>query len=176
MKTTLLVGFSLLLSACSTVETGPISSLIPREERRSYAGAPPVIAHPPLGASCVSCHTPLGRVVGNLGKAPAMPHEKTPGLSAGSRCRQCHVFRRTESVWAESTFVGFQRRPAAAPAYPGAPPVMPHPLGRREDCLSCHSGPGAQPDLRTTHPERIRCLQCHAAPTSAQLFLRGAAP
>ncbi len=164
MKPALLLSFALLLSTCSGTETGFRPNLVPRDQRRSFAGAPPMIPHAPLGANCVSCHTPVGMIIENLGKAPAMPHEETPGLSAGSRCRQCHVFRRTESVWAESTFVGFQRLPAAAPAYPGAPPVMPHPLGMREDCLSCHSGPSAQLDLRTTHPERIRCLQCHTVP------------
>ena len=51
--------------------------------------------------------------------------------------------------------------------YPGAPPVIPHPLtGDYESaCLDCHEEGGDlgldNPVPRTSHPERPVCRQCH---------------
>jgi cytochrome c-type protein NapB len=55
-------------------------------------------------------------------------------------------------------------------AYPGAPPVIPHPVDEREAfgkaCLSCHGSGGWAPRFEayapvTPHPEMISCRQCH---------------
>jgi cytochrome c-type protein NapB len=59
---------------------------------------------------------------------------------------------------------------SARRAYPGAPPVIPHPVDEREAfgkaCLSCHGSGGWAPRFEayapvTPHPEMIACRQCH---------------
>ena len=46
-------------------------------------------------------------------------------------------------------------------ALDGSPPVIPHQLQLRENCLACHAGPSAPKEIRVTHPERVNCRQCH---------------
>jgi len=55
-------------------------------------------------------------------------------------------------------------------AYPGAPPVIPHPAGREDviadSCLSCHDQGGYVPKYNafapvSPHPEKESCRQCH---------------
>ncbi len=138
------------------------SSAKERAARRAYDGAPPVIPHDPFGAACISCHGDVGMEVEGVGFAPPSPHEATRGLSAISNCRQCHVFRRTDALFASNSFAGLAqdlrhgRRLSEA-----APPTIPHKTFMRENCLACHSGPAAREEIRTSHPERARCTQCH---------------
>jgi cytochrome c-type protein NapB len=137
-----------------------------RAARRAYDGAPPVIGHPPLGAACTTCHTLTGMAVPNLGFAPANPHAASDLADRVQNCRQCHVFQRVEDMAIANRFAG-------APAsirkgdrlYPGAPPVVPHSLALRDNCLACHSGPSARPEIRCSHPERSNCRQCHVGGT-----------
>lgn len=136
-----------------------------RAARRAYDGAPPVIPHPALGGPCINCHTATGRPTPGVGIAPANPHLHTPGMSAQSRCQQCHVFVRDAEVKVSNSFAGLpQRMVSGDRLHPLAPPVIPHHLFMREDCNACHSGPAAREEIRCTHPERVRCLQCHARP------------
>ncbi|MFO0811363.1 MAG: hypothetical protein U0746_22265 [Gemmataceae bacterium] len=138
-------------------------SLAVRAERRAYDGAPPVIPHAPLGNPCITCHTTVAREVPGIGLAPPNPHLKTVGLSETSRCQQCHVFQT-----ATTTFVASDFRPLRQSLvhgdrlYPHAPPVVPHHLFMREDCVSCHSGAAGRTEIRCSHPDRENCLQCHA--------------
>jgi hypothetical protein len=145
-----------------TAEVAP-ASLAARAERRAFPGAPPVIPHPPLSGACSSCHTAEGgRVVPAVGIAPANPHTQTPGLSDQARCKQCHVFRQTDAVFAQSEFAA--ETPAGRSgerAYSGAPPTIPHPHFMREDCRACHDGAAARPEIFCRHGQRVRCLQCH---------------
>jgi len=135
-----------------------------RAKRRPYDGAPPVIPHPRLGASCVECHTETGKAVPGRGFAPANPHRHTTGLSNRANCRQCHVFHTTEELFAESDFVGLpQTLTGSDRLYPGAPPVIPHRVFMRENCNACHAGPAARPEIRCSHSHRIHCRQCHVA-------------
>lgn len=46
-------------------------------------------------------------------------------------------------------------------ALEGSPPIIPHQLQLRENCLACHAGPSAPKEIRVTHPERVNCRQCH---------------
>ena len=51
--------------------------------------------------------------------------------------------------------------PGANKALSSSPPVIPHQIQLRENCLSCHAGPSAPKEIRVTHPERVNCMQCH---------------
>jgi cytochrome c-type protein NapB len=42
-----------------------------------------------------------------------------------------------------------------------SPPLIPHDLQLRGNCLACHAGPGGVEEIRSTHPERANCRQCH---------------
>lgn len=143
-----------------------------RAERRLYDGAPPVIPHPPLQINCVACHTDTGKETPPIGFAPANPHRQTAGIGATAHCQQCHVFRRDESLFTPSEFRGLTQTVSKAERlYAGAPPVIPHPVFMRENCLSCHSGPSARQEIRCSHPLRKNCRQCHVpgAPLPAEL-------
>ncbi len=155
-----------------SAKAGPTSHVV-RSQRRQYIGAPPVIPHPPQSGKCVTCHTPEGSHKPPLGFAPANPHTRTPGMSAESRCRQCHAFRHTEDVFVESDFESVVLTSTqGSRAHVTAPPTIPHPLNMRGDCNACHSGPSARPEIRCTHPERARCTQCHVSkPTSDSVFV-----
>jgi cytochrome c-type protein NapB len=160
-----LLMLAAMMSGCGDVPetaTAP-ASLAVRAERRAFRGAPPVIPHPPLTGTCVTCHTPEGgKITPGIGVAPANPHTKTQGIGAAARCRQCHVFRQTEKVFVDSEFAGLRRDGVRGErAHALAPPMMPHSFFMREDCLACHGGGGARPEIRCTHPERARCAQCH---------------
>jgi cytochrome c-type protein NapB len=173
----------LLLASCGGAETDSVAvtgregayktSAPMRAARRAYDGAPPVIPHERFGPDCITCHNSQGVDVPGVGFAPPSPHESTEGLSSTSRCTQCHVFRQTEEVFVKSTFEGVpQDLRSGTRAYTGAPPVMPHPVFMRENCLACHSGPAAREEVRTTHPERTNCAQCHVAKNDVALFER----
>ncbi|MCK6480763.1 MAG: hypothetical protein HUU06_08310 [Planctomycetaceae bacterium] len=144
-----------------------------RAVRRAYDGAPPVIPHPDFRVQCAQCHTERGMSVPDYGFAPPMPHADTDGMSAMSRCTQCHAWRTTEALFRESTFVGLRqdlRKGARGTIV--SPPVLPHPVKMRENCLSCHDGPAAREEIRCPHPERVRCVQCHVPVNVAGEFAR----
>lgn len=144
-----------------------------RAERRAYDGAPPVIPHRNFGIDCVACHSAEGMEVDDVGFAPPSPHELTPGMSAISRCRQCHVFVTTEAVFRDNDFEGLrQDLRHGARLHPSAPPVIPHKTFMRENCLACHAGPAAREEIRTSHPEGLRCRQCHVPVITLERFAR----
>jgi cytochrome c-type protein NapB len=148
------------------------TAAVDRALRRAYDGAPPTIPHEPLGVECIACHTQEGMSVPDLGFAPASPHEKTEGMSAMSRCQQCHVFRRTKELFVESAFAGFaQDLRHGKRLHDLAPPVIPHKILMRENCVACHAGPAAREEIRTSHPERVRCRQCHAEQRTTERFV-----
>jgi cytochrome c-type protein NapB len=142
-----------------------------------YDGAPPVIPHPPFGSACASCHNLEGVEVEGVGFAPPSPHAGTPGLSALSRCQQCHVFASDVPDFDETRFVGLrQDLGRGVRDYPGAPPTIPHGVFMREHCVACHAGPAAREEIRTSHPERARCRQCHVAVVASGIFSPGSEP
>lgn len=144
---------------------------------RAYTGAPPSIPHPVKeersmgGKVCLQCHQNGGFVEKFNAYAPVTPHPEM------INCRQCHVTQVARSTFAANTFY---KKPAPAVgvnnALDGSPPVVPHPLQLRENCLACHAGPGAVKELRIDHPERINCRQCHVPKTgekqAATSFIR----
>ena len=143
-----------------------------RAARRLYDGAPPRIPHGAAQGTCTECHNQQGRHVPELGFAPPMPHDWTQGLSALSRCRQCHVESSDAAPFVESDFRGLAQdlRPGRR-LLTGSPPVLPHPVFMRENCLACHDGPAAREAIRTKHPERVRCLQCHVERVTTARFV-----
>jgi len=149
------------------------STAATRALRRSFDGAPPTIPHAAFGASCTQCHNARGMDVPELGFAPPSPHEDTPGMSALSRCEQCHVHVLEHSEFAASTFAGLaQDLRKGERLFAGAPPVMPHSRSMRENCSACHDGPAAREQIRCTHPERARCDQCHVPSVDDGSFTR----
>lgn len=177
-----LLPWAVALSAMAC-QTGPEMVSVPgeegrlksaatvRAERRAYDGAPPVIPHEDFGIECTDCHGVMGVEVPDLGYAPAMPHEDTRGMSATSRCRQCHVFDLTDELFVASGFAGLRQDLRAGGRLHGnAPPTIPHKTFMRENCAACHAGPAAREEIRTTHPERVRCGQCHVSVTTLTTF------
>jgi cytochrome c-type protein NapB len=167
------IGLTLTTAAQESASTPERSSPETRAKRRAFDGAPPVIPHQNFSMQCVQCHTLQGVSLPGVGFSPPTPHQKTPGLSADSRCQQCHVFKRSDTLFAKNSFVGLKQD-----LQPGkrlnsmAPPVIPHKVFMRENCVACHSGPAAREVIRTPHPERERCQQCHVSKKASSVFSR----
>lgn len=147
-----------------------------RAQRRAFMGAPPIIPHPPLSGTCINCHTPVGgKVVPEIGLAPANPHTHTFGMSKSSRCKQCHVFKQDNNLFVESEFVAISpARHATKRAHATTPPVVPHGHFMRENCNACHSGAAARPEITCRHSDRLRCQQCHInqeGPTETEVLM-----
>lgn len=129
---------------------------------RAFPGAPPSIPHPINGdrsmggSSCLKCHENGGFVSKFSAYAPVSPH---PNLV---NCRQCHVSQNTESLFKGNNF----HKVIAVEAginnvLISSPPIIPHQIQLRENCLACHAGPAAPMEIRVSHPERSNCRQCH---------------
>jgi nitrate reductase (cytochrome), electron transfer subunit len=147
---------------------------------RAYPGAPPRIPHGLTSGElratqCNTCHERGGYVARFAAYAPVTPHpelaaclqchaidDAVAGVALPARgpdavCRQCHDPGRPGVTSAEQPGMW----PAAPSAADGRPPVIPHDLELRGDCLACHAGPAAVAEIRTSHPERTHCRQCH---------------
>ena len=157
-------------------------------KNRAYPGAPPSIPHTVTkerslgGDTCLQCHQNGGFVDKFNAYAPVTPHPEM------INCRQCHVTKNTNTTFKEfvtsNSNTGFKK--VAPPkvgkgennAMPGSPPMIPHQLQMRENCISCHAGPSAPKEIRVSHPERINCRQCHvpknntALPLDTSSFIR----
>lgn len=148
-----------------------VTAAAARALRRAYDGAPPVIPHQDFGMSCTSCHTMQGVELPGAGFALPYPHENTIGLSALANCRQCHVFQQNAPGFADTTFVGLRQDLRKGRRLNElAPPVMPHPVFMRENCVAWHTGPAAREEIRTPHPERTNCRQCHVQTVTTTTF------
>ena len=129
---------------------------------RAYHGAPPSIPHPVEneidmgGNSCLKCHENGGFVNTFQAYAPVTPHPEK------INCRQCHVVQKTLTVFKGTAWKGADAPVAGTnAALTGSPPIIPHDIQLRENCLACHAGPSAPREIRVSHPERINCRQCH---------------
>lgn len=158
------------IGACAGADD-PRSPATVRAERRAFDGAPPVAPHDNFGMACVQCHNQRGIEVPDVGFAPPSPHEITEGMSATSRCVQCHVFQESTDVFVANSFVGIRQDLRSGRRLNDlAPPVMPHKLLMRENCAACHTGQSAREAIRTSHPERARCTQCHLPQVTTSVF------
>ncbi len=131
-------------------------------DNRAFYGAPPSIPHGVASEramgenTCLKCHENGGYVDKFKAYAPVTPHPEM------INCRQCHVPQKTESLFKGTNFKrGTIPTVGANNALAGSPPVIPHQLQLRENCLACHAGPSAPKEIRVTHPERVNCRQCH---------------
>lgn len=147
------------------------------EDRRAFPGAPPAIPHPiddgadfESGKRCAACHVKGGYVPKYNAYAPVTPH---PNFY---NCRQCHVPRRSDTLFRETAWATVARPKMSLRAMPGAPPAIPHALQMRENCLACHSGPSSVPAIRSSHPERGNCRQCHVPRMTEDAFDRNTHP
>ena len=128
---------------------------------RAFPGAPPIIPHALLsekgigGESCLQCHENGGYVEQFKAYAPVTPHPEM------LNCRQCHVATDSKSMFAGTNWVKTKHPTVNNAALEGSPPVIPHSLQMRENCLACHAGPAAPKEIRVSHALRINCRQCH---------------
>jgi cytochrome c-type protein NapB len=131
-------------------------------DNRAFHGAPPSIPHPVKnerslgGNTCLQCHQNGGFVEKFDAYAPVTPHPEM------INCRQCHVAQNSNTLFKPNDFAKVHAPEVGVNnALLGAPPMIPHQIQMRENCLSCHAGPAAPKEIRVTHPERINCRQCH---------------
>lgn len=137
-----------------------VKSIELRGTLRAYEGAPPVVPHP-TGAmnlqTCRACHA-TGLRAG----------DKTARMVAHTylqNCTQCHVeapATEPDGSPPQNSFVG--RRATGyggTRAWAGAPPVLPHTVFMRNNCVSCHGEYGYD-GWRPDHLSRTNCMQCHA--------------
>lgn len=131
-------------------------------DNRAYHGAPPSIPHDVsdernMGEnSCLKCHQNGGFVSKYSAYAPVTPHPELVN------CRQCHLPKKTNSLFKGVNFAKIEVPEIGAnKALVSSPPIIPHQIQLRENCLACHAGPSAPKEIRVTHPERVNCRQCH---------------
>ena len=129
---------------------------------RAYHGAPPSIPHPVKnerslgGNTCLQCHQNGGFVDKFNAYAPVTPHPEM------TNCRQCHVAQNSKTLFTAANLVKVHAPEVGVNnALIGTPPMIPHQIQMRENCLSCHAGPAAPKEIRVSHLERVNCRQCH---------------
>ncbi len=131
-------------------------------ENRAFPGAPPTIPHSLIseksigGLDCLQCHENGGFVAKFEAYAPITPHPEM------LNCRQCHVPSQTKLNFKTSNWIKYPHPQIRNSALEGSPPIIPHLLQMRENCLACHAGPAAPVEIKVSHPMRINCRQCHA--------------
>jgi nitrate reductase cytochrome c-type subunit len=144
------------LSSCERIKKAK-ADILPLADNRAYSGAPPVVQHEILElgrGDCLSCHLHGDAKEPFKKKAQKTPH---PELV---RCEQCHVEEMTSGVFKNNTFLG-KTYVMRLKAHQESPPLIPHPLTLRENCVGCHGLEENEERLKTDHPERVRCVQCH---------------
>jgi len=131
-------------------------------KRRAYPGAPPIIPHPTEeapsmgGKDCLQCHENGGYVDVYKAYAPITPHPEF------INCKQCHVPVKSTGAFKPNGWQKMDAPTTKQQALLGSPPIIPHSLEMRNNCLACHAGPSAPQEIRVTHPNRVNCRQCHA--------------
>ncbi len=131
-------------------------------QNRAYHGAPPSIPHVVSdernmgGKACLKCHENGGYVEKYGAYTPLTPHPEKVN------CLQCHVVQKTKAVFEATRFEkSTVPKTGANKVLLSSPPVIPHQIQFRENCLACHAGPAAPKEIRVSHPERVNCRQCH---------------
>ena len=145
-------------------------SLATHQNNRAYPGAPPSIPHPLIsekgigGKTCLQCHQNGGYTEQFKAFAPITPHPEM------INCKQCHLPKTTNLTFKKTNWEKMDAPKIHQAAMEGAPPIIPHDLDMRSNCLSCHAGPGAPIEIRVSHPERVNCRQCHVPKNDLDIF------
>ena len=119
-------------------------------KNRAYHGAPPSIPHAVeemnLGENtCLQCHQNGGFVNKYNAYAPVTPHPEM------INCRQCHVAQNSNTLFKPANLAQVNApKVGVNSALIGTPPMIPHQIQMRENCLSCHAGPAAPKEIRPT--------------------------
>lgn len=129
-------------------------------KNRAFYGAPPSVPHEVMegdigSKQCLKCHENGGYVDKYKAYTPVTPHPEK------INCLQCHVPVKTEKLFVSTSWNRTSGPSIGNQALIGSPPIIPHQIQLRENCLSCHAGPSAAKEIRTTHPNRVNCRQCH---------------
>lgn len=140
---------------------------------RAYEGAPPRIPHSVDEVikdggfeNCLQCHKNGSYSVKMKAYAPIAPHPTF------KNCRQCHVPKKTKNLFKPTNWKKVKTLKKGRRHLPGSPPVIPHSLQLRENCMSCHFGNGAVEEIKVSHPERTNCRQCHVETNETETFSR----
>lgn len=149
-----------LVAACAFLSCGEKAenSTYPeyrRADLRMYDGAPPVMPHVVRNRDCLDCHATGMLTEGK--QAPITPHPQM------RNCQQCHVPQQNVALFRENEFARTVKAASLPKANPSGPPLIPHRVFMRENCLVCHNDPARKEVVQTTHPERANCRQCHVA-------------
>jgi cytochrome c-type protein NapB len=151
-----------------TAEEFRATGCITCHERGGYSARfdayTPVTPHPEL-ADCLQCHAANDAVVGVA----------LPGGDPDARCRQCHTPGNVRTPYRALDWQALAWPKLNQSDLAGSPPVIPHELQLRGNCLSCHMGVAAVAEIRTDHPERASCRQCHVPATESLAFPRTSA-
>ncbi len=160
----LMLSGALLLTYCAKDKNSNYGNYT-RAELRYYAYAPPFIPHEVVNNECLDCHA-QGMVVEGF-TAKVTPHPELVN------CQQCHI-RADDKIktFRRNTFVGLAEPKALPRPQPAGPPLIPHRLFMRENCLICHHDRSRKEIIQTTHPQRLNCQQCHV-PQNEQIDLFG---
>ncbi len=139
-------------------------------KNRAYPGAPPMIPHPLIsekgigGKTCLQCHQNGGYAEQFKAFSPITPHPEM------LNCKQCHLPKKTELTFKATNWEKINHPEIQQSALVGSPPIIPHELDMRSNCLSCHAGAGAPKEIRVSHPERVNCRQCHVPKNTKDIF------
>ena len=138
-------------------------------ELRQYPGSPPRIPHSVVPAfsddsvACLSCHGKGGFSPEHGKFVPVTPHPEK------ELCNQCHVpSGDKQENFVKHNWVSIEPPRLGNSALGGSPPVIPHDLQFRENCIGCHTGPGAVVEIRVEHSARGNCRQCHVPMVSTE--------
>jgi len=137
-------------------------NLVSYRERRAFPGAPPTIPHPTEeahsmgGNDCLQCHQNGGYVDKFKAYTPITPHPEF------INCKQCHVPVKSTVAFKLNNWKKPMAPDTKQQALLGSPPIIPHSLEMRSNCLACHAGPSAPVEIKVSHPDRVNCRQCHA--------------
>jgi nitrate reductase (cytochrome), electron transfer subunit len=165
---------------------------------RAYPGAPPRIPHGLTSeefrtTGCNTCHERGGYVDRFAAYAPISPHPEYvdclqchvadativgvsfPDPGRDGLCLQCHTRGDPRPSFAMPNWNAGDWPAVGQQTLEGSPPIIPHDLQLRGNCLACHLGPSAVEEIRTSHPERSDCRQCHVQGTGSEdVFVRPA--
>lgn len=136
-------------------------SIEQRSTLRAYEGAPPVIPHPIADLNvqtCRACHATGLRAGDKVSRMVSHTYLVN--------CTQCHVEASpplpVDEPEPQNSFTGrFASGYGGTRAWTGAPPVVPHTIFMRTNCVSCHGEYGYD-GWRPDHLARTNCIQCHA--------------